>query len=284
MAKKILEIALMEDIGSGDITTAFTVDPKQTAQAAVRSRKEMVLSGSEIFLQAFKSVDPAIQLTMKASDGDELKAGSEICRIQGLAAPILTAERVALNFLGHLSGIATLTRSFVKLVGPDGPKLLDTRNTTPALRVLEKQAVVDGGGRNHRFCLSDGVLIKDNHIQAAGSIEKAIALARLQAPHTLKIEVEVDDLTQLKTALIHKADIVLLDNMPAEMLRQAVAMADVFFAPNPRTVILEASGGVNVNTIASIAKTGVDYISIGALTHSAPSADVGLDWLFEKAS
>jgi nicotinate-nucleotide pyrophosphorylase (carboxylating) len=279
MAKNILKLALMEDIGAGDITTKYTVDPKLSGKVAARNRSAMVLSGSEIFLAAFEAVDPQIRCHMAVKDGQHLPPNTQICEISGPATGILTAERVALNFLSHLSGIATLTDSFVKAVGPSGPKILDTRKTLPGLRVLEKLAVLHGGGHNHRFSLHDGILIKDNHIRAAGSIQEALKLAKQQAPHHLKIEVEVDNLEQLQTALEYKADIILLDNMPPPILKEAVGIAERHFAPNPRAVILEASGGINLQNIAQAAETGVDYISVGALTHSAPCADVGLDWL-----
>jgi nicotinate-nucleotide pyrophosphorylase (carboxylating) len=225
-----------------------------------------------------RQTDSRIVFTPLAADGDHLTPGSEIARLQGPAASILSAERVALNFLMRLSGVATLTAKFVAAAANPGIAVVDTRKTTPGLRFLEKAAVRHGGGRNHRFALYDGILIKDNHIAAAGSIAKAVSRARFAAPHTLKIEVEVDTLDQLKEALTAGADLVLLDNMGPDLLRQAVRITENFHAPTPRLTLLEASGGINLDSIGSIAQTGVDLISVGAITHSAPSVDLGLDW------
>jgi nicotinate-nucleotide pyrophosphorylase (carboxylating) len=206
-------------------------------------------------------------------------AGEAVAEVSGPSASILTSERVALNFLGRLSGVATLTSKYVEAAGEGGPAIIDTRKTTPLLRALEKAAVVHGGGRNHRFNLGDGILIKDNHIKAAGSIKAAVARARLGRPHLLKIEIEADDLSQLAEALEAGADAVLLDNMSPALLSEAARMADAFFSPGQRGALLEASGGVSLETVGAIAKTGVDLISVGAITHSAPCADVGLDWI-----
>ena len=280
--ESLVKTALLEDAGFGDITTSLTVAPGALGQAVIIPRQALVLSGLEAARLAFALAGPEASFTALAQDGDYLSEGSPAARISGRARSILTAERVALNFLRHLSGVATLTSRYVaasRQAGGSGPKILDTRKTTPGLRALEKAAVRHGGGFNHRFSLNDGILIKDNHIMAAGSVEKALRVAKTGAPHTLKVEIEVDTLEQLREALIHGADCVLLDNMGPEKLKKAVEMTRDFFAPNPRLVTLEASGGVNLDTVGEIAKSGVDFISVGALTHSAPSADLGLDWL-----
>jgi nicotinate-nucleotide pyrophosphorylase (carboxylating) len=238
----------------------------------------MTVSGLKAVSKVFARVDDQLAVELFVKDGDNLPPGANIARVAGEARSILAAERVALNFLGRLSGIATLTRRYVQAMGP-GPSLLDTRKTTPGWRLWEKAAVVDGGGRNHRFGLFDGILIKDNHIQAAGSIEKAIQDARQGAPHGLKVEVEVDEIRQIWPALRAEADILLLDNMSPEELKVAVKETENYFAPLAREVLLEVSGGVNLETIRAVALTGVDFISVGAITHSAPWVDVGLDWV-----
>ena len=278
--KELVGRALAEDLGLGDVTTRLTVPPDRLGQAAIVARKPLVLSGLSAALAAFELVDPALSVKTLAADGDELSAGSEVLTVGGLAASILTAERVALNFLGRLSGVASLTAKYVKAVRLSGSeaKILDTRKTTPGLRALEKAAVRHGGGHNHRFCLGDGILIKDNHIRACGSVALALAGAKAQAPHSLKIEIEGDDLAQLREAREGEADAVLLDNMTPFKLRAAMAIINVFFQPGPRNLLVEASGGVNLETVGDIAATGVDFVSVGALTHSAPAADLGLDW------
>ncbi|MDR0622693.1 MAG: carboxylating nicotinate-nucleotide diphosphorylase [Deltaproteobacteria bacterium] len=278
--KELVGRALAEDLGLGDVTTRLTVPPDRLGQAAIVARKPLVLSGLSAALAAFELVDPALSVKTLAADGDELSAGSEVLTVGGLAASILTAERVALNFLGRLSGVASLTAKYVKAVrlSGSGAKILDTRKTTPGLRALEKAAVRHGGGHNHRFCLGDGILIKDNHIRACGSVALALAGAKAQAPHPLRIEIEVDDLAQLKEALKGGADAVLLDNMTPVQLHEAMAIINGFFRPGPRNLLVEASGGVNLETVGDIAATGVDFVSVGALTHSAPAADLGLDW------
>ncbi|KXS56473.1 MAG: nicotinate-nucleotide pyrophosphorylase [Candidatus Adiutrix intracellularis] len=274
----IVTLALMEDVGLGDLTSRYTIPENLVGSARVRARAPVVLSGLLAAEETMRQMDSRIVFTPLAADGDHLIPGSEIAHLQGSAASILSAERVALNFLMHLSGVATLTAKFVTAAANSGIAVVDTRKTTPGLRFLEKAAVRHGGGRNHRFALYDGILIKDNHIAAAGSIAKAVSRARFAAPHTLKIEVEVDTLDQLKEALTAGADLVLLDNMRPDLLRQAVWVTENFYAPMPRLTLLEASGGINLDSIGSIAKTGVDLISVGAITHSAPSVDLGLDW------
>jgi nicotinate-nucleotide pyrophosphorylase (carboxylating) len=276
--KDIVALALREDGGPGDLTTRSIIPDELEGRAYIRAREGLVLSGLGPAAETLRQVDRRLVFTPLAAEGDRLGPGAEIARLEGPAASILTAERVCLNFLMRLSGVATLTARYVEAVGRAPAAVVDTRKTTPGLRFLEKAAVRHGGGRNHRFALYDGLLIKDNHIAAAGSIALAVARARAAAPHTLKIEVEVDTLDQLKEALAAGADLVLLDNMGPDLLRQAVALTEAFHAPVPRRTKLEASGGITLKTIGEVAQTGVDLISVGALTHSAPAVDLGLDW------
>jgi nicotinate-nucleotide pyrophosphorylase (carboxylating) len=280
--ESLVRLALEEDVGFGDVTTAATIPGEATGRALIVARGPLVLSGLEAALETFRAVDPGLSARAVAADGDRLEAGQTAVELDGRARSILTAERVALNFLGHLSGVATLTGRFVeasRLPGGGGPRILDTRKTTPGLRALEKAAVRHGGGHNHRFSLQDGLLIKDNHIMAAGSVALALERARRDGPQGLRIEIEVDRLDQLPEALGNGADIVLLDNMGPGALAEAMAAIVDFYAPGPRRTLAEASGGVNLDNIAGIAATGVDLVSVGALTHSAPAADLGLDWL-----
>jgi nicotinate-nucleotide pyrophosphorylase (carboxylating) len=280
--KNLVELALKEDLGFGDVTSELTVGLEVRGRAKIVAREPLVLSGLPAALMAFKLVDSKLAVKSEASEGQDLAAGDEVLGLAGRARSILMGERVALNFLGRLSGVATLTGKYVKaaaIIRGAAPKILDTRKTTPGLRALEKAAARHGGGHNHRFCLGDGILIKDNHIAAAGSIEKALKMAKEKAPHNLKIEIEVDNLGQLLEALEHGADAILLDNMDIPTLEKAVALANDFFKPHPRRVLLEASGGVTLENVPGIALAGVDFISVGALTHSAPAADLGLDWL-----
>jgi nicotinate-nucleotide pyrophosphorylase (carboxylating) len=274
----IVALALREDVGPGDLTTRCTIPGDLVGGARLRTRQALVLSGLAAAEETMRQTDPRLVFTPLAADGDSLEPGAEIARVEGPAASILAAERVCLNFLMRLSGVATLTARYVEAAGGAPAAVVDTRKTTPGLRFLEKAAVRHGGGRNHRFALYDGLLIKDNHIAAAGSIALAVGRARAAAPHTLKIEVEVDTLDQLNQALAAGADLVLLDNMSPDLLRQAVARTEAFFAPGPRRTRLEASGGITLESIGEVARTGVDLISVGAITHSAPSVDLGLDW------
>ena len=274
----IVALALMEDVGPGDVTTRCAVPGGLVGRASLRARKPLVLSGLPAALETVRQADQRIVFTPLAAEGDHLNPGAEIARLEGPAASILSAERVCLNFLMRLSGVATLTASYVAAVAHTPAVVVDTRKTTPVLRVLEKAAVRHGGGRNHRFGLYDGLLIKDNHIAASGSITLAVNRARAAAPHTLKIEVEADTLEQLSEALTAGADLVLLDNMEPELLRRAVSLTESFYAPGPRRTALEASGGITMENIRQTAETGVDLISVGAITHSAPAADMGLDW------
>jgi nicotinate-nucleotide pyrophosphorylase (carboxylating) len=275
---EIVRLALVEDLGPGDITSRLTIPYNRQGRAHLAARGDLVLSGLTAALETLRQVDPSVVFTPAAADGDRLTNGAEIACLAGPAISILSAERVALNFLMRLSGVATLTAQYVAAANNPQVAVVDTRKTTPGLRLLEKAAVRHGGGRNHRLALYDGVLIKDNHIAAAGSIAQAVARALKRAPHMLKIEVEVDTLEQLREALAAKVDMVMLDNMGPELLRQGVKITREHPDPAVRATILEASGGVNLTTIGVIAQTGVDIISVGALTHSAPSVDLGLDW------
>jgi nicotinate-nucleotide pyrophosphorylase (carboxylating) len=275
---KLVADALREDVGPGDVTTDLCIPQDIEVEAVVRARKPLVVSGTGPFLEVLRQVDPGVECRVLRHDGQAAAAGDAVANLRGSCASILTAERTALNFLQHLSGVATLTRAFVDEIGPGGPGLLDTRKTTPGLRNLEKDAVRHGGGLNHRRALFDGILIKDNHITAAGGVGEALVRVRAGAPVGMKVEIEVDSLEQLREALEAGADIVLLDNMDPDQLRAAVAAAEAFFAPGPRRVLLEASGGVTLDTVKAISRTGVDFVSTGALTHSAPAADLGLDF------
>ena len=267
--RNIVQLALAEDVGMGDLTTALTVGPDETAQAQIVAKQDLVVSGLEPAELAFELVDPQVTFKALAADGERRFKGDVLVELSGPAASILTAERVALNFMMHLSGVATLTARYVDAVRGMKVKILDTRKTGPGLRILEKRAVRHGGGFNHRFGLFDGILIKDNHIAAAGSITAAVTRAREGAPHPLKVEVEVQDLAGLDEAIRAGADAVLLDNMDGDAMRRAVEAAG-------GRVLLEASGGINLETVARVASTGVDLISVGALTHSAPAADISL--------
>lgn len=270
--RDIVQRALNEDIGSGDITTALTVDPAAVARAEIIAKQDVVVAGLEPARLAFELVDPGVAFQPETEDGCKVEKGGVLVKIEGSAASILIAERVALNFMMKLSGIAAITREFVDKIGGLKTKIVDTRKTTPGLRILEKAAVRAGGGHNHRFALYDGILIKDNHIAAAGSITSAVKKAAAGAPHTLKVEVEVEDLAGLEEAIQAGADIVLLDNMSVEEMKSAVHAAK-------GRVLLEASGGMNLDTVAAVAAAGVDIISIGALTHSAPAVDLSLRFL-----
>jgi len=264
--------ALEEDLGlAGDITTEATIPADARASGVIGARKPGVVAGTQLVEAAFGLLDPDAILDVFIEDGGQVSEGGTIARVAGNARALLTAERVAMNFLGHLSGIATLTRRYVDKVAGTRARIIDTRKTTPGLRAFEKLAVRAGGGLNHRFGLFDAVLIKDNHIVAAGGIGPALQRARAHAGHMVKVEVEVTTLAELEAALAHSPDAVLLDNMPLTMLEAAVTKV-------AGRVLTEASGGVTLETVHDIAETGVDLISVGALTHSAPNLDVGLDF------
>jgi len=272
--RRAVQLALAEDVGSGDLTTLASVPSTATAKAVMLAREPLVVAGLALAEAVFRELSPAVQITREANDGDGVKAGQSLLQINGSARAILTAERVALNFIQRLSGIATLTNQFVEAIKGTRAQILDTRKTTPGLRRLEKYAVQCGGGKNHRLGLFDAVLIKDNHLAALrdelpNPIAAALARAREQYPQ-LKIEVEADTLEQVEQALAAGADMILLDNMNLVQLRVAVQHAK----GRAKT---EASGGVNLGTVRQIAETGVDYISVGALTHSARAVDVALE-------
>ncbi len=264
--------ALLEDLGrAGDLTTDSIVPAEVPARAALVARESGVVAGLDLAKLAFELIDPEIAVEIAANDGSVVAPGAVIARISGPARGILTAERTALNFLGHLSGIASVTASIVAAVRGTKAKIVCTRKTTPGLRAVEKYAVRAGGGANHRFGVDDALLIKDNHVAIAGGVAPALRRARAGVGHLVKIEVEVDTLDQLREALGEGADAVLLDNMSLEMLAEAVAIVD-------GRAITEASGRVTPKSAPSIAATGVDLISIGWLTHSAPVLDIGLDF------
>jgi len=272
LVEPIVRRALEEDLGrAGDITSDLIIPANKKVRVKLATRKPGTIAGLLAAECAFRLVDPELKFVANLPDGSQAKAGALVATIEGSARSILTAERVALNFTGHLSGIATATRALVDAVRGTKARIVCTRKTTPGLRVLEKYAVRCGGGFNHRFGLDDAVLIKDNHIAAAGSIAKAVKAAREGTAHLVKIEVEVDTLKQLEVALKLGVDTVLLDNMSIADLGRAVAMAK-------GRAVLEASGNVTLATVAEIARTGVDYISAGSITHSAPNLDLGLDF------
>lgn len=265
--------ALDEDLGlAGDITTNATVAPDALAEAVIAARKPGVVAGIPLAEAAFRAVGPETHFSIEIGDGESVTPGTVIARISGNARTLLTAERVALNFLGRLSGIATLTQNYVDRIAGTHAKIVDTRKTTPGLRAFEKYAVRCGGGYNHRVGLFDAVLIKDNHIVAAGGVAAAVKAAKAAAGHMTKIEVEVDTLAQLEIVMREKVDCVLLDNMKPADLTKAVNIVG-------GRCLTEASGGVNLETVKEIAQTGVDLISVGALTHSASVLDLGLDFI-----
>jgi nicotinate-nucleotide pyrophosphorylase (carboxylating) len=272
LIEPLVRNALEEDLGrAGDITTDLTIPATQAAKARIVARKAGSIAGLVAAECAFRLVDPALRFTVETPDGSQVDANATLAIVEGSARSLLTAERVALNFLGHLSGIATATRALVNAVAGTKTRIVCTRKTTPGLRTLEKYAVRCGGGFNHRFGLDDAVLIKDNHLAACGGIAPAIARVREGLGHMAKIEIEVDTLKQLEEALALGVDTILLDNMDLADLKRAVAMA-------AGRAVLEASGNVTLATVRAIAETGVDYISSGAITHSAPSLDVALDF------
>jgi nicotinate-nucleotide pyrophosphorylase (carboxylating) len=265
--------ALAEDLGdAGDITTLACIPASALSSAVIAARASGVIAGVELARAAFRLIDPRVEVAVEKDDGARVQRGDIALRIEGPSRAILTAERAALNFLGHLSGVATATAALVEAVKGTKAKIVCTRKTTPGLRAFEKHAVRCGGGANHRFGLYDAMMIKDNHIVAAGGITRAMTAARAAAGHLVKIEIEVDGLDGLKEALAAGAEVVLLDNMPVEDMKKAVAL-------NAGRAVLEASGNVTLQTVRAIAETGVDVISSGAITHSAPALDLGLDFL-----
>jgi nicotinate-nucleotide pyrophosphorylase (carboxylating) len=263
---------LKEDMGRGDITTTATVRGGQVARGYFLAKQDFVLCGLEIAEAVFSSLDSQIQIETRAFDGDAVSAGSEFARIEGAADVLLTAERTALNLLQRLSGVATITKRFVDAIAGTSAKIVDTRKTTPGLRVLEKYAVTVGGGFNHRFGLDDGVLIKDNHIALAGGVRRAIEMARRDVPHLMRIEVEVSNEAQLRDALKAGADVIMLDNMTTDEMRAAVEL----IRQQSPGLLIEASGNVTLDTVRDIAECGVDLISVGAITHSATAIDISM--------
>lgn len=266
---KIIDIALAEDIHTGDITTLSVLPKPRVMRARLIAKEPMVLAGVAVAERVFARLDAGIRFTAAFADGDRLEIGDVIARIEGDAAMLLQGERVSLNLMQRMCGIATQTAEYVKEIAGTGARVVDTRKTTPGLRVLEKYAVRVGGGTNHRTGLYDGVLIKENHIAAAGGILEAVRLARAYIPHTLKVEVETETLEQVSLALQAGADIIMLDNMTLDQMREAVQLI-------AKKALVEASGGVNLKSIRGIAETGVDIISVGALTHSVQASDISM--------
>jgi nicotinate-nucleotide pyrophosphorylase (carboxylating) len=266
--KELIEKALAEDLGPGDVTSEATIPADSRSEAVMLAKQHLVLAGIGVSREVFLSLDPAIQFTPLAKDGDVIQAGTELARLSGNTRALLAGERVALNLLQHMSGIATLTAKYVEKLKGLKTEVLDTRKTLPGLRQLEKNAVRTGGGKNHRMGLYDMILIKDNHIKAAGGITKAVASARTKSG-SLRIEVETRTLDEVREALAAKVDIVMLDNMPIDVMREAVKLI-------AGRALVEASGNVTLETVRRIAETGVDFVSSGSLTHSAPAADISM--------
>ncbi len=275
LIEPVVRAALAEDLGrAGDVTGQACIPEGARMRAVVGARKPGVLAGIDCVRLAVLTMDPKATVDIRVSDGEAFAAGAVLAEIEGDARALLAAERTALNLLQRLCGVATLTRDYVRAVEGTGARIADTRKTTPGLRALEKHAVLCGGGTNHRFGLDDAILIKDNHVAVCGGVSEAIAAARAAVGHLMKVEVEIDGLDQLGAALAGRPDVIMLDNFSLDDLRTAVART----AASPfGKVLLEASGGVNLTTVRAIAETGVDVISVGALTHSAPALDVGLD-------
>ena len=265
---KLIEQALAEDIGPGDVTTEATIPADSVSTARMLAKQDLVLAGLEIVREVFRRLDSSLSFQPLAKDGDRIRAGAEIARLTGNTRSLLKGERVALNLVQHMSGIATLTAKFMEKLAGTRAAMLDTRKTLPGLRELEKYAVRMGGGTNHRMGLYDMVLIKDNHIKAAGSITRAVQSAK-RTPKGMRIEVETANLDDVREALAAGADIIMLDNMTADTMREAVRLV------NGRALV-EASGNVTLETVRAIAETGVDLISSGSLTHSAPAADISM--------
>ena len=268
----LIDAALAEDVGPGDFTTLWTVPAERRAEARIVAKASGVVAGSEVAVEVFRRVDPSLEVTVDAADGTAVEPGDLAMTVRGSARSILTGERLALNFMQRLSGVATVTRRYVQAVEGTDARVIDTRKTTPGMRALEKAAVVAGGGANHRFGLHDMVMIKDNHIAAAGGITAAVQAVRRQNDRGLRVEVEATSLDEVREALAVGADRIMFDNMSVALMRDAVALARAV-DPRPET---EASGGITLQTIRGYAETGVDFISVGALTHSAPSLDLSL--------
>ncbi len=273
LIEQIIQLALFEDSGLGDITTESILPVPRIGKGIILAKEDFILAGIDTAVKVFSLVDPGISCQTPFNNGDAVKKGQIVLGAEGDLLGLLKGERVALNFLQRLSGIATLTQEFVHTLGDSKVRLVDTRKTTPGWRSLEKEAVRSGGGFNHRFSLHDGVLIKDNHIAVAGSIEKAVTQVRLRASHLMKIEVEVSDMDEVRQAVATGAEVIMLDNMDTKMMTEAVAY--IRSKTDGRTIV-EASGNVSLTTLKPIAATGVDVISCGALTHQARSVDLSM--------
>jgi nicotinate-nucleotide pyrophosphorylase (carboxylating) len=268
---------LNEDLGYGDLTSETTVDSDIVGKGIIHMKQDGVIAGLPLIEKVFQTVDPLLRILRKVEDGAKVIKGDNVAEVHGSLQSILKGERLALNLLQRLSAVATKTHRYVSLVEDLPVRIVDTRKTTPGLRLLEKYAVRVGGGHNHRFGLYDAVMIKDNHIKASGGIRQAVVRAKSELPHTVKIEVEVESFNQLEEALAAGADIIMLDNMSVDRMREAVHM----IRKHPH-IIIEASGGVNEETVRSIAETGIDIISVGGLTHSVHSLDISLDLMERK--
>ena len=273
----LIDLALDEDAGLGDVTSRAIFPARHTSRAFIAAGHDLVICGLAVAARVFTRVDPALTITLTAGDGDRVKTGGIVLRVAGPTAALLTAERTALNFLQRLSGVATLSRKFSAAVAGTTTRVVDTRKTTPGWRALEKYAVRTGGCFNHRSSLGEHVLIKDNHIAAAGSLAQAVKLCRATAPHSAKIEVEAKTFAEVRAALRAAADVILLDNMTPAQVRHAVALI-------AGAAVVEVSGGVRYETLRDYAQPGVDVISVGALTHSAPAADLSLTLLAGRTS
>jgi nicotinate-nucleotide pyrophosphorylase (carboxylating) len=269
LVDRLIELALEEDLGPGDVTTQALISPDRQGAAQIRAKGNLVVAGLPVAQRVFHKLDPQVQFLQEATEGQEATPGTVLAQVRGPLAAILTGERTAINFLMRLSGIATYTRKMVTAVASFPTNIVDTRKTTPGWRALEKYAVRVGGGANHRFGLFDGVLIKNNHLTAVGSVSEAVRLTRKKSHHLLKIEVEVTSLTELEEALAAKADVIMLDNMDEATMAQAVKIT-------AGRALIEASGNMTLERLPAVAATGVNLISMGALTHSAPAVDIHL--------
>jgi nicotinate-nucleotide pyrophosphorylase (carboxylating) len=265
----LIDLALEEDAGLGDVTSRAIFPARHASRAFIEAGQDLVLCGLEVAARVFSRVEPSLRVRLLAHDGDPVRKGARVLEVRGQTAAILTAERTALNFIQHLSGISTLCRAYARAVAGTGVRVVDTRKTTPGFRALEKHAVRCGGCHNHRSSLGEHVLIKDNHIAAAGSLSRAVALARGEAPHLARIEVEAKTLAQVRAAVRARADAILLDNMSPSLVARSVALVG-------GSAVVEVSGGVRLETLPDYALPGVSVISVGALTHSAPAADLSL--------
>jgi nicotinate-nucleotide pyrophosphorylase (carboxylating) len=266
---RLITAALEEDLGWGDVTTQATVPPGVEAEGTITAKEDLVIAGLPLVAKILSVLDPSFRIQLLVEEGTPVSKGQRVIDIEGRAAPLLMAERVVLNFLQHLSGVATLTRKFVDQMAGSRCKIVDTRKTLPGLRLLEKYAVTQGGGMNHRMGLDSGILIKDNHIAICGGVEEAVRRTRRQASALLRVEVECANLEQVKEALGAQADIILLDNMATAEMAAAVQMV-------AGKALLEASGGMTLGRMPEVAQTGVDFISVGALTHSARAVDLSM--------